>query len=60
MKIRQVTSERPTIYADMNVFRYVSLGELEIPNADEFIWVYSHAHLDELVRGRSTDALGNV
>lgn len=60
MNIRQLTSDRPTGYADMNVFRYIAHGELQIANAEEFLWIYSYAHLDEIVRGTSTDALDGM
>lgn len=57
---KQVGADRPTVYADMNVFRYVALGELSVDNADEFLWVYSSVHLDEVVRGQNTDALDGM
>jgi hypothetical protein len=53
----QVSSGTPTIYADMNVYRYVAVGELEIENAKEFRWAYSFAHLGEMARGGNTEAL---
>ena len=56
----QVASDRPTVYADMNVFRYLAFSELEITKADEFLWIYSHVHLDEVVRGASRDALDGM
>lgn len=52
-----VRSDLPTIYADINVYRYVVYGELQIKNPERFRWVYSHVHLDEMVRGGNTDAL---
>lgn len=60
MTISQFTSDRTTVYADMNVFRYIALGELQVANADEFLWVYSYAHLDEVVRSTNTDALDGM
>lgn len=60
VKINQTPSDRPTVYADLNVFRYVALGELEITNADEFLWVYSTVHLDEIARGGNRDALDGM
>lgn len=60
MKLRQLNSDRPTVYADMNVFRYIAHGELQIANAEEFLWVYSYAHLDEIVRGTSKDAFDGM
>lgn len=55
----QIISNVPTIYADMNVFRYVAYGELEILNPENFRWVYSHVHLDE-IRGGNTDVLDGM
>jgi len=51
---------KPTIYADMNVFRYLANDELKIENPDEFLWVYSGAHLDEIHRGESFDTLDGM
>ncbi len=56
----QVPSNAPTVYADMNVFRYVAVGELEIENAEEFRWVYSYVHLGEVAPGGNTDALDGM
>jgi nitrogen regulatory protein PII-like uncharacterized protein len=47
----------PTIYADMNVYRYVACGDMSINDPDRFIWVYSHVHLDEIQRNGNKDAL---
>lgn len=47
----------PTIYADMNVFRYVACGDISIYKPDRFHWVYSHVHLDEIHRNGNVDAL---
>lgn len=55
-----VESDLPTIYADMNVFRYVAYGELAIEEPERFRWVYSHVHLDEVVRGGNTDVLDGM
>jgi hypothetical protein len=52
-----VLSDLPTIYADMNVYRYVAYGDISIENPERFKWVYSHVHLDEMVRNGNTDAL---
>lgn len=57
---KQVDAERPTIYADMNVFRYMALGELSVDNANEFLWVYSSVHLDEIARGQNFDAIDGM
>ncbi len=54
---RRVESQKPTIYADVNVFRYLAYNELEIIDPDRFLWVYSGVHLDELARGTNQDAL---
>lgn len=47
----------PTIYADMNVYRYVAHGDISIKDPERFIWVYSYVHLDEIHRNGNTDAL---
>jgi len=52
-----LVTELPTIYADMNVFRYIAYGDITIVEPDRFIWVYSHVHLDEIKRNGNTDAL---
>ena len=52
-----LVSELPTIYADMNVFRYVAYGDISIKDPDRFRWVYSYVHLDEIYRNGNTDAL---
>lgn len=53
-------SQLPTIYADMNVFRYVACGDLSIVDPERFIWVFSHIHLDEIYRNGNTDALDGI
>ena len=53
----QVESDLPTIYADMNVFRYVAYGELVIEDPHRFRWVYSYVHLNEVARGGNTHVL---
>jgi len=50
-------TQRPTIYADMNVFRYIACGDISIVDPERFIWVYSYVHLDEVYRNGNTDAL---
>ncbi len=50
-------SRLPTIYADMNVYRYVAYGDISIKDPERFLWVYSHVHLDEINRNVNTDAL---
>jgi len=55
-----ITTQRPTIYADMNVYRYVACGDISIANPESFIWVYSHVHLDEINRNGNTDALDGM
>jgi hypothetical protein len=51
------TMPKPVIYADVNVFRYLAYGELEIVDPERFVWSYSSVHLDEMHRGGNTDAL---
>lgn len=51
------TQEKPVIYADVNVFRYLYYGELKIIEPENFIWAYSHIHLDEMRRGGNTDSI---
>lgn len=53
-------TQRPTIYADMNVFRYVACRDISIVDPERFIWVYSHVHLDEVYRNGNTDALDGM
>ena len=53
-------SDLPTIYADMNVYRYIAYGDISIEKPERFIWVYSHVHLDEIVRNGNTDALEGI
>jgi len=55
-----VPSDSPTVYADMNVFRYLSYGELTIDKPERFQWVYSHVHLDEIRRTGNTDAFDGM
>lgn len=50
----------PTIYADMNVFRYIACGDISICEPSRFKWVYSHVHLDEIHRNGNTDALAGM
>jgi hypothetical protein len=52
-----VLSDLPTIYADMNVYRYIAYGDILIEEPERFNWVYSHVHLNEMVRNKNTDAL---
>lgn len=52
-----LVTDLPTIYADMNVFRYVACGDISIKNPNCFRWVYSHVHLDEIHRNGNLDAL---
>jgi hypothetical protein len=47
----------PTIYADMNVYRYIACGDISIYKPTRFKWVYSHVHLEEVHRNGNTDAL---
>ena len=57
---KYVRSDLPSIYADMNVFRYVAYGELVIENPERFRWVYSHVHLDEVARTGNADGLDGM
>jgi hypothetical protein len=57
---KYLISGRPTIYADMNVYRYVAYGDISIENPERFMWVYSHVHLNEIVRNGNTDALDGM
>jgi hypothetical protein len=52
-----VRSNLPTIYADLNIFRYIAYGEISIKEPERFNWIYSHVHLDEMKRTGNTDAL---
>ena len=52
-----IGNDLPTIYADMNLYRYVAYGEVEVADFESFKWVYSHVHLDEMARTGNTDAL---
>jgi hypothetical protein len=52
-----LVTDLPTIYADMNVYRYVACGDMTIADPERFTWVYSHIHLDEIHRNGNTDAL---
>ncbi len=55
-----INSKLPTIYADMNVYRYVAYGEITIKDPDRFLWVYSHVHLDEIFRNGNSDAFDGM
>jgi hypothetical protein len=52
-----LVTDLPTIYADMNVFRYLACGDISIDEPNRFHWVYSHVHLDEIHRNGNADAL---
>lgn len=52
-----VLSDLPTIYADMNIYRYVAYGDISIDSPERFRWVYSYVHLNEIVKNGNTDAL---
>lgn len=55
-----LVTKLPTIYADMNVFRYVAYGDILITNPHDFTWVYSNVHLDEIHRNGNMDALDGI
>lgn len=52
-----LVSDKPIIYADMNVFRYLACGDISVLEPERFRWVYSHVHLDEIHRNGNQDAL---
>lgn len=52
-----LVSDKPIIYADMNVYRYLACGDISIRDPERFIWVYSTVHLDEIYRNGNKDAL---
>lgn len=52
-----LVSDKPIIYADMNVFRYLACGDISILEPERFKWVYSFVHLDEIHRNGNQDAL---
>ncbi|MCF2846576.1 hypothetical protein NH514_04755 [Pseudoalteromonas sp. ACER1] len=56
----QFELEKPVIYADMNIFRYVGRGDITIVEPERFIWVYSHVHLDELHRNYQEETLQGI
>jgi hypothetical protein len=43
-----IKSGLPTIYADMNVYRYIACGDISIEKPERFLWIYSYVHLDEV------------
>ncbi len=47
----------PTIYADMNLYRYIACGDISIEKPDRFLWIYSYVHLNEVHRNGNMDAL---
>jgi hypothetical protein len=55
-----IGSKLPTIYADMNIYRYVAYADISIKDPNRFLWVYSHVHLDEICRNGNTDALDGM
>ena len=54
---RHISHNLPTIYADVNVFRYVAYGEMVIDKPERFRWLYSYAHLDAIFRSGNADSL---
>ena len=44
----------------MNVYRYLSYGELRIINPESAVWAYSSTHLDEIYRNGNRDALSGM
>jgi hypothetical protein len=52
-----LVTDKPIIYADMNVYRYLACEDISILNPERFKWVYSHVHLDEIHRNGNQDAL---
>lgn len=55
-----LVSDKPIIYADMNVYRYLGCGDISIIAPERFVWAYSHVHLDEIQRNGNTDALDGM
>lgn len=55
-----IKNKQTTLYADMNVFRYVAYGDVQILAPDEILWVYSYVHLNEIVRNGNKDALEGI
>jgi len=53
----RLIAEKPIIYADMNIYRYLACGDISIVEPDRFIWAYSIVHLNEVHRNGNTDAL---
>lgn len=49
-----------TIYADSNIFRYVSSGELEVVTVGGVRFAYSSVHFDEIIRTDNTDILKGI
>lgn len=52
-----LVADKPIIYADMNIYRYLACEDISIFEPERFIWVYSHVHLDEIHRNGNQDAL---
>ena len=49
-----------TIYADSNIYRYVSTGELEIMIIGSIRFAYSSVHFDEMIRSGNTEMLRGI
>lgn len=56
----QFKLDKPTIYADMNIFRYVGRGDITIVDPERFVWVYSRVHLDEIHRNYQEETLQGI
>lgn len=52
-----LVSDKPIIYTDMNIYRYLAYKDISILNPERFKWVYSNVHLDEIHRNGNQDAL---
>lgn len=52
-----LVADKPIIYADMNIYRYLACGDISIIEPERFIWVFSHVHLNEIHRNGNKDAL---
>ena len=40
-----IVSDKPIIYANMNVYQVFDTGDISIVEPERFKWVYSHVHL---------------
>ena len=52
-----LVSDKPIIYADMNIYRYLAYKDISIVEPERFHGAYSMVHLNEIHRNGNTDAL---